>query len=178
MSINIIQRKRLINEAKLLDASPLGYITAYSDENNPLVWYFLLKGTDDYEGGEYIGQIIHSPKYPAEPPDYKMLTPNGRFATDSKICLTNSSYHKDTWNSGWKITNLLVGFNAVFYDDTLHGISHITESKQERQRKARDSIAFNERRYPEIYRKFNRTHFEVGEGRTALNPTSSSNSLV
>ena len=76
---NIIQKKRLINEIKLLKNEPLHYVTAYPDESDPLIWYFLILGQEDtaYHSGHYIGKIVHSKKYPTEPPDYYMLTPSG-----------------------------------------------------------------------------------------------------
>lgn len=161
---SLIQRKRFANELKKLNSEPLFYATAYPDESNPLIWYFLLMGQKDtpYEGGEYIGKIMHSPKYPAEPPDYMMLTPSGRYETNRKICLTNSSYHKSDWSSTWNIISILIGFNTVWLDDNEHGISHITNCpKADRQRMARDSIEYNRRNNLNIYTKFDRTHLSM-----------------
>ena len=156
----IIQKKRFANEVKILTQQPLHYCTAYPDENNNLIWYFLLvgqKGTD-YHGGEYIGKIVHSPKYPAEPPDYYMLTPSGRYTVGTKICLTNSSYHKGDWSSTWNIVSILIAFYSIWLDDKEHGISHITDTPANRRRMASESIAYNQRNNAEVYAKFNRTH--------------------
>ena len=122
---SIIQKKRLANEVKLLSREPLHYCSAYPDESNHLIWYFLLKGQkgtnyhtgQEGGGGEYIGKIVHSPKYPAEPPDYYMLTPSGRYNVGSKICLTNSSYHKGDWSSTWNIQSILIAFYSIWLDD-------------------------------------------------------------
>ena len=152
----LIQKKRFCNELKLLTSQPLGYITAFHDEKNPLIWYFLLvgqKGTH-YDGGQYIGEIQHSPKYPAEPPNYVMRTPSGRYEINSKICLTNSGYHKGEWSSTWNIQSILIAFYSIWLDDTEHGISHIKRSADERAKLARESIEFNQKNYPEIYSKF------------------------
>ncbi len=154
---SLIQKKRLANESKLLLAQPLGYITAYPDEKNPLIWYFLLvgqKGTQ-YYGGHYIGEIHHSVKYPAEPPDYYMRTPNGRYEINKKICLTNSSYHKGDWSSTWNILSILIAFYSIWLDDGEHGISHITRSAAERKTLALESIEYNRKNYPKVYEKFN-----------------------
>ncbi len=153
---SLIQKKRLSNESKLLKQQPLGYISAYPDEHNPLIWYFLLvgqKGTQ-YYGGQYIGEIHHSPKYPAEPPDYYMRTPNGRYEIDKKICLTNSSYHKGDWSSTWNILSILIAFYSIWLDDGEHGISHIKKSPEERKKLANESIQFNRTKYAKIYEKF------------------------
>ncbi len=155
---NTIQRKRFVNEKKLLDNEPLGYITAYPKEDNPLVWYILVvgqKGTH-YEGGHFIGEIHHSPKYPAEPPDYIMRTPSGRYEINKKICLSNSGYHKGEWSATWNIHTILIAFYSIWLDDKEHGISHITRSKAERLQLAKESIQFNNSKgLKEIYDKFN-----------------------
>jgi len=173
---SIIQKKRLTNEVKLLANQPLHYCTAYPDESDPLIWYFLIKGQKgtDYhtatknsdgkyvggEGGEYIGKIVHSKKYPAEPPDYYMLTPSGRYNVGSKICLTNSSYHKGDWSSTWNILSILIAFYSIWLDDKEHGISHITDTPENRKRMALESIAYNLKNNRIIYEKFDRTHLK------------------
>ena len=157
---SIIQKKRLTNEVKILSQQPLHYCTAYPDESNPLIWYFIIigqKGTD-YHKGEYIGKIVHSPKYPAEPPDYYMLTPSGRYSIGSKICLTNSSYHKGDWSSTWNILSILIAFYSIWLDDKEHGISHITDTPKNRIKMADNSIEYNKNNNANIYAKFNRTH--------------------
>jgi ubiquitin-conjugating enzyme E2 J2 len=159
---SIIQKKRLTNEVKLLYEQPLHYCTARPDESNPLIWYFLIigqKGTD-YHGGEYIGRIVHSPKYPAEPPDYYMLTPSGRYNVGSKICLTNSSYHKGDWSSTWNILSILIAFYSIWLDDKESGISHIKDTPTNRKRMAMESIEYNNKNNKEIYEKFDRTHLK------------------
>jgi ubiquitin-protein ligase len=165
---SIIQKKRLANEVKLLSQQPLHYCSAYPDESNPLIWYFLLKGQKgtDYHtgqeggGGEYIGKIVHSPKYPAEPPDYYMLTPSGRYNVGTKICLTNSSYHKGDWSSTWNILSILIAFYSIWLDDKEHGISHITDTPANRKKMAADSITYNLKNNASIYSKFDRTYLK------------------
>ena len=173
---SIIQKKRFANEVKIISKNPLHYCTAYADETNPLIWYFLIKGQrgTDYhtaqknsegkyvggEGGEYIGKIVHSPKYPAEPPDYYMLTPSGRYNVGTKICLTNSSYHKGEWSSTWNIESILIAFYSIWLDDKEHGISHITDTSSNRKKMALESIAYNLKNNADIYAKFNRSHLK------------------
>src|SRR3990167_5056917 len=165
---SIIQKKRLANEVKLLATQPLHYCAAYPDETNQLIWYFLIKGqkktdyhTDQEDGGgEYIGKIVHSPKYPAEPPDYYMLTPSGRYTVGSKICLTNSSYHRGDWSSTWNILSILIAFYSIWLDDKEHGISHIKDTPANRKKFASESIAYNLKNNKAIYEKFDRTHLK------------------
>jgi ubiquitin-conjugating enzyme E2 J2 len=164
-AISKICEKRLIGDLKLLKKEPLEFIDALPDETNMLTWYFLLKGPaySDYKGGYYIGTIIHSPEYPFKPPDFKMLTPSGRFTINTKICLSNSSYHSNEWSSMWTIKSILIGFLSIMLDDNEHGISHINESKEAKRSYAANSVAFNKKNYLNIIKKFDRFFNEQGD---------------
>jgi ubiquitin-protein ligase len=164
-ALHRISKKRFGNEKKFLNdpAKALHYATAFPSEKpgEELVWYFLIMGDDDssYKGGQYIGKIIHNKSYPAKPPDYVMLTPNGRYDIDRKICLSNSSYHSGEWSSSWNIITILIAFASIWYDDKESGISHTTHvSKEKRQEFARQSLSFNAQKYSEISSMFNRTY--------------------
>lgn len=148
--------KRLRADLKKIRKEPCEFIDAIPDDKNVLIWYFMIIGPSDsqYKGGHYIGKIMHNKDYPQKPPDYMMLTPNGRFLTDKKICITNSGYHSDQWSPAWSITALLQGFISIYLADTDTGISHIKRSKEERQGNALNSIPFNLEKYPSIYEKF------------------------
>lgn len=152
----IIQKKRFDNEKKLLLKEPLHYSTAYPDENDPLIWYFIIYGQQNshYYGGKFIGKITHSKKYPVEPPSYQMLTPNGRFEVNKDICLTNSNYHKGEWSSTWNIKTILIAFNSIFYADDTTGISHILKTEAERNKFSIESDEYNKKNHMDIYSKF------------------------
>ena len=159
---NIIQQKRFTNEIKLLDKEPMGYVTAYQDKTNTLTWYFIIKGQKDtpYYGGEYIGKIVHSPRYPAKAPKYFMLTPNGRFQIETEICLSNSSWHQESWSTNWNIKSILIAFYSVFLDDKDHGAGFITPipSVAERKNLAKQSTGYNAQYLSQIYSGFNLSH--------------------
>lgn len=168
-----IRNKRFKNELKKLDEEPLHFATAYHDKDDPLIWYFLLvgqKGTD-YHGGEYIGKIIHSPKYPLEAPDYVLLTPSGRYETNRKICLSNSGFHKNEWSSTWNIITILAAFYSIWIDDRETGLGHIKDTPEKRRRMAAESIDFNTRNYLDIYEKFNKTHLRDDDPPTMKSDT-------
>ena len=38
-----------------------------------------------------------------------MITPNGRFATNKRLCLSISDFHPDTWNPAWSVATILTG---------------------------------------------------------------------
>lgn len=157
-TISNIAKKRLVGELKLLKKKPLELVDTFPDESDPLVWFFLLKGPTetDYDGGYYLGKILHSPEYPLKPPDFMMLTPSGRFEIEKKICLTNSGYHSDEWKATWNMQTILLGFLSIMADDSTHGISHIKKSKEERAIFARESVNFNVKRHFAIWTKFER----------------------
>ena len=41
-----------------------------------------------------------------------MLTPNGRFETNTKICLSISSYHPEHWQPSWSMRTALTALIA------------------------------------------------------------------
>lgn len=50
-----------------------------------------------YSSGKYHGRILLPHNYPFSPPDIMLLTHNGRFECNTKICLSITSYHPDMW---------------------------------------------------------------------------------
>lgn len=166
-SVNRICQKRLAGDMKLLLKDPPEFIEAYPDDKDMLIWYFLVKGPEfsDYKGGYYLGKIMHNPEYPFKPPDFMMLTPSGRFLTDQKICLSNSSYHSNEWSSMWNIKAILTGFLSIMLDDNEHGISHISRPKDEKMKLAKESVQFNKDKYPDLIKKFTRLLDEKGDPR-------------
>lgn len=157
--------KRLMGDVKMLMKEPLEYIEAVPDDKDMLTWYFLIKGPEfsDYNGGYYIGKIMHDPDYPFKPPNFMMLTPSGRFIPDNKICLSNSGYHKDEWSAMWNIKTILAGFLSIMLDDVEHGISHIRGTPEGRAEMAKNSIECNRSKYPDIVKRFTRLLDENGD---------------
>jgi ubiquitin-conjugating enzyme E2 J2 len=112
-----------------------------------------------YEGGMYIGKIVHNPEYPRKAPDYYMMTPNGRFDINKKICLTNSSYHQVDWApAAWNLVTILEGFSSVFHSDIKEdkiGISHLANvSDSTIKEMALKSNEYNKTNFNNIYCMF------------------------
>ncbi len=59
------------------------------------------------QGGIYHGRITLPPEYPFKPPSFIMLTPSGRFETNTKICLSISSHHPEHWQPSWSVRTAL-----------------------------------------------------------------------
>lgn len=165
MNISKLTLKRLQGDFKLLKKDPHEYFEAYPDDKDVLIWYFIVKGPDfsDFKDGYYLGKIMHNPEYPLKAPDFMVLTPNGRFIEDRKICLSNSSYHSNEWSAMWNIKAILTGFLSIMLDDNENGISHIHISKEERQIFAKKSIEYNKQHFPDIIKKFTRFLDEKGD---------------
>ncbi len=151
-------QKRIQNELKLIQKDPLESVDIFPDETDIRTWYFLIRGPDDseYKGGWYIGKLVLSENYPTTPVDFYMLTPNGRFEIERKICLTISSYHSDQWSSIWSIQKILGAFLSVMISDFDTGISHIKKTPYERNLLANDSYTYNTNMYPNIFKNFKR----------------------
>ena len=91
--------KRIHADVRELMKDPSDQYHAAPLESNLFEWHFTIRGPPDteFEGGVYHGRIILPPEYPFRPPDIMFMTPNGRFSTGMKICLTISSYHPEHW---------------------------------------------------------------------------------
>lgn len=163
MELNKITIKRINGDFRKFNEENPKYFDVYPNPDNILEIYFLLYGREGtpYEGGEYVGKIVHSPDYPRKAPDYYMFTPNGRFEINKKICLTNSGYHQADWApAAWNLITLLEGLSSVWHSDIKEdkvGISHISNCDEKIiQNYAQSSRVFNNDRLFDIYSKFNK----------------------
>ena len=79
--------------------------------SNILEWHYVVRGPEDslYKGGLYHGKLVFPSEFPFKPPSILMTTPNGRFKTDTRLCLSISDYHPDTWNPAWSVSTILTG---------------------------------------------------------------------
>jgi len=83
---------RMKQDYMRLKRDPLPYITAEPLPNNILEWHYCVKGPEDspYYGGYYHGTLLFPREFPFKPPSIYMLTPNGRFKTNTRLCLSIS----------------------------------------------------------------------------------------
>jgi ubiquitin-conjugating enzyme E2 J1 len=116
MSLNPLNPtiKRLMSEFKQLQRSPEKDFVAAPLGQDLFVWHFTIRGAPDtaFAGGVYHGKIVFPAQYPLKPPDIYFMTPNGRFETRKKICLTMTSFHPDTWNPAWDVRTALTSLIA------------------------------------------------------------------
>jgi ubiquitin-conjugating enzyme E2 J2 len=89
-----------------------------------------------YEGGKYHGKLIFPAAYPYKPPSIMMITPSGRFKTNTRLCLSMSDFHPETWYITSTISFMLE--NARTYGS-------IESDDDTRRKLAAESLAFNVR---------------------------------
>jgi len=107
----ITATSRLRNDYMRLMRDPVPYIVAEPLPSNILEWHYVVTGPPDspYAGGFYHGKLIFPAEFPFKPPSIYMTTPSGRFKTNTRLCLSISDYHPDTWNPAWSVGTILTG---------------------------------------------------------------------
>lgn len=133
--------KRLMREAREL-AEPTEEYSAYPLEDNLFEWHFTVQGppSTDFEGGIYHGRILLPPEYPMKPPHIILLTPNGRFEINKKICLNISGHHPETWQPSWSIRTALLALISFMPTPGNGTIGSLDYSTEERQKLAKKSL--------------------------------------
>lgn len=114
--------KRLLNELAKYKENPPQYCKLKPDGDNLLVWYFVIYGLSDmYQGGVYMGKIECPKDYPARPPVFRMLTPNGRFKEGETLCTTFTNYHTEAWTPIWNIEKMVMGLISLMFESAEAG---------------------------------------------------------
>uniref|UniRef100_A0A061SA00 Ubiquitin-conjugating enzyme E2 J2 n=1 Tax=Tetraselmis sp. GSL018 TaxID=582737 RepID=A0A061SA00_9CHLO len=134
--------RRLQKEYKSFLKDPPTNIFAHPSPNNILEWHYVILGSDEFDGGVYHGKLVFPPAYPYKPPSIKMLTPNGRFAIDTRLCLSMSDFHPETWNPMWSVASILTGLLSFMHDRQQTNGS-IETTKEQKRRFARESLGYN-----------------------------------
>jgi len=74
--------------------------------------------------------------YPFKAPDIMLMTPNGRFELNKKVCLTITGFHEESWQPAWGIRTALVGLTSFFQTEAKGAIGGLDTSPSERKRLA------------------------------------------
>merc|ERR1711971_607667 len=69
-------------------------------------------------------------------------TPNGRFKTDTRLCLSISDYHPDTWNPAWSVSTILTGLLSFMLERS-PTLGSVETSDYEKKQFALRSLEFN-----------------------------------
>ncbi|NP_001188113.1 ubiquitin-conjugating enzyme E2 J2 [Ictalurus punctatus] len=136
--------QRLKQDYLRIKKDPVPYICAEPLPSNILEWHYVVRGPEKtpYEGGYYHGKLVFPREFPFKPPSIYMITPNGRFKCNTRLCLSITDFHPDTWNPAWSVSTILTGLLSFMVEKgpTLGSIE--TSDYTKRQLSAQ-SLAFN-----------------------------------
>lgn len=127
-----------------LNKDPVPYIRAEPLPWNILEWHYCITGPENspYYGGMYHGSLVFTQQYPFKPPSIYMRTPNGRFQTNRRLCLSISDYHPDEWNPAWSVSSILTGLLSFMLEDS-SALGTMVTMRKEKLQFAHDSLEFN-----------------------------------
>ncbi|KAL1435729.1 hypothetical protein MTO96_010514 [Rhipicephalus appendiculatus] len=136
------QRLRL-EYAKLL-REPVPYVSAHPLPADILEWHFAVKGPENtpLEGGVYHGKLRFPADFPFSPPSIYLITPNGRFQCNTRLCLSISDYHPESWNPSWSMSSILTGLLSFMVDET-PTLGSLDTTVEQKKKLARESLRFN-----------------------------------
>ena len=81
---------RLRMDYMRLNKDPVPYIVAEPLPSNMLEWHYCVTGPEQspYYGGIYHGKLVFPAEFPFKPPSIYIITPNGRFKCNTRLCLS------------------------------------------------------------------------------------------
>ncbi|KAK9305550.1 hypothetical protein QLX08_003349 [Tetragonisca angustula] len=135
---------RLKQDYLRLKKDPIPYVVAEPVPSNILEWHYVVKGPEKtpYEGGFYHGKLIFPVEFPFQPPSIYMTTPNGRFKVNTRLCLSISDFHPDTWNPAWSVSTILTGLLSFMIENS-PTMGSINTSDYEKKQFAAQSLEYN-----------------------------------
>ncbi|KAF8638519.1 hypothetical protein AX16_010501 [Volvariella volvacea WC 439] len=132
--------KRIMQEARELANDPCTDYSAAPLEDDIFEWHCTIRGPagTEYEGGLYHFRILLPAEYPFRPPSIMMLTPNGRFELNTKICISFTNYHEELWQPAWGVRTAILGLQGFFplKGQAAVGVGSIENPPSERKRLA------------------------------------------
>ncbi|KAK0459535.1 non-canonical ubiquitin conjugating enzyme 1 [Desarmillaria tabescens] len=128
--------KRIMQEARELSSDPSTDYAAGPLEE----WHCTLRGPagTEFEGGLYHVRILLPAEYPFRPPSLMILTPNGRFELNTKICISFTNYHEELWQPAWGVRTAILGLQGFFplKGQAAAGVGSVEYPASERRRLA------------------------------------------
>ncbi|KAL8157931.1 ubiquitin-conjugating enzyme E2 32-like [Apium graveolens] len=127
--------KRILQELKEMQSNPSDDFMSLPLEENIFEWQFAIRGPSEteFEGGIYHGRIQLPSEYPFKPPSFMLLTPNGRFETQTKICLSISNHHPEHWQPSWSVRTALTALIAFMPTNPSGALGSLDYKKEERR---------------------------------------------
>jgi ubiquitin-conjugating enzyme E2 J1 len=139
--------RRLLHETRELspassNPNPSFHAHPVSDEDL-FEWHFTMLGPPSpspYAGGLYHGRVSLPLTYPLKPPNFRFLTPSGRFEVNREICLSISGFHEESWMPAWGIRTALVALRTFMGEEGTSGqVGGMEASRDVRERMAKSS---------------------------------------
>jgi len=142
---NATASTRLRQDYMRIKKDPVPYIIGAEPlPSNILEWHYVIKGPENslYEGGYYHGKLVFPKDFPFKPPKIMMMTPNGRFKTHTRLCLSISDFHPDTWNPAWSVSTILTGLLS-FMLEKAPTLGSIETTDYQKKQFALNSLEYN-----------------------------------
>jgi len=141
---NTTATARLKQDYIRLIKDPVPYVAATPLPSNILEWHYVVTGPEGtpYEGGLYHGKLLFPKQFPFRPPSIYMITPSGRFKTNTRLCLSISDFHPDSWNPAWTVASILTGLISFMVENT-PTLGSIETTTQVKRAFAQQSLRFN-----------------------------------
>lgn len=141
---NTTATTRLKIDYVCLMRDPAPYVVAAPLPSNILEWHYIVTGPEEtpYEGGIYHGKLVFPSEFPFKPPSIYMITPSGRFKVNTRLCLSISDFHPDTWNPAWSVSSILTGLVSFMVEKT-PTLGSLETSEFAKRQLATQSLEFN-----------------------------------
>ena len=106
--------------------------------------HFIIRGPEKtpFENGIYHGQLKFPTEYPFKPPSIFMVTPTGRFKCNTRLCLSMTDYHPNTWNPTWSVSTILTGLLSFMLEKN-PTMGSIETPDYKKKQLAKQSWSFN-----------------------------------
>ncbi len=82
-----------------------------------------------------------------------MITPNGRFAIDTRLCLSFSDFHPKTWNPSWSVSTILTGLLSFMTsnEETTGSLFSTDATRKEYAKRSKQWNATESKRFREQF---------------------------
>ena len=124
------------------------------------VWYLLFHDIagdeNEYVGGSYLCKLVIPDNFPADPPQFYMLTPNGLYGCDGKVCVSIGEFHANSYPATIGVTGFAEALvsGLIGWKSMSAGTRLLTTTIEEKKRLATASVAYNAANYSEIMALF------------------------
>ena len=144
MSLSKQTTQRLGKEYKEILQKEQTEMMIFFSGDNILECHFSFTGSpdSDFAEGIYHGKFIFPMDYPKNPPELYMMTRNGRFALNTKLCLTFTSFHPEEWTPTWTIESMIQALRVFMLTPGSGAVGAVESPSEARKQFAKESQMF------------------------------------